>query len=76
MTLKDILQAVDKLSREELRHLREYVEQREWQIHPARGSSPEERIRLIRSAASAIRQGMTQEQLDEMFAAMNGHNIE
>jgi hypothetical protein len=71
MTLNDILQAVDKLSHEELRQLRGYVEQRERQSHPARGLTPEERIRRMRSAAAAIREGMTQEQLDEMFAAMN-----
>ena len=71
MTLADIMQAVDQLSHEELYRLRQYIEQREWQTHPARGSTPEERIQRMRDAATAIREGMTQEQLDEMFAAMS-----
>lgn len=76
MTLKDIMQAVDHLSHEELQYLRQYIEQREWQTHPARGSTPEERIRRMNRAAAMIREGMTQDQLDEMIAAMNEEYIE
>ena len=76
MTLGDIMQAVENFSYEELRDLREYIEQRERQVHPARGATPQERIQRMRNAAAAIREGMTQEELDEMFAAMNEEYIE
>jgi uncharacterized protein YeeX (DUF496 family) len=76
MTLQQIKQAVDSLSAEELRELREYLEQRESLEQPVLILSPEERIRRLDAAVEAIREGMTQEQIDEMIEAMNAEYIE
>lgn len=80
MTLQELMRAIDHLSRPELDQLRQYIDQREKeqerQIHPARGDTPQERVRRLDAAAAAIREGLTQEELDEMTAAMNAEYIE
>ncbi len=70
-TLQDVKKAIDRLSPEERRELREYLEQRESIEQPAHELSPEERIRRLDAAAQAIREGMTQAELDDMLEAMN-----
>lgn len=75
MTLKEIQSAIDTLSLEELQQLRAYLDQREADLRPGPGKTPEERIRLLHEAVAEIREGLTQEQLDDMTAAMNGKQI-
>ncbi len=72
MTLEDVKNAVDRLSPEERRELREYLDQRE-SVEQAvtEELSPEERIRRLDAAVEVIREGMTQAELDEMIDAMN-----
>jgi DNA-binding ferritin-like protein len=80
MTLQDLMQAIDYLSKQELHQLRQYIDEREKeqekQTHPARGATPQERVRRLQAAAAAIREGLTREELDEMTAAMNAEYIE
>ncbi len=76
MTLHDVKKAVDKLSSDERRELREYLDQRESMEQPGSQLSPEERIRRLDVAARALREGLTQEQLDEISEAMNEEYIE
>lgn len=71
MTLDELMKAVDTLSGEELRQLRDYVNQRH-----AHKFSPEQRIQMLDEASNAIREGMTQEELDEMIAVMNEEYVE
>jgi uncharacterized protein YeeX (DUF496 family) len=71
MTLNELIKAVDALSEEELRQLRDYVNQR-----PVHRLSAEERIRMLEEASAAIREGLTQAELSEMISAMNEEYIE
>jgi hypothetical protein len=71
MTLQDVMKAVDQLSPDELRELREYIERRESSPEPVPELTPAERIRRLDAAVDAIREGMTQAELDDMTAAMN-----
>jgi hypothetical protein len=75
MTLQDILREIHHLSAEERRHLREYIDELE---QDTRGmyESPEERIRQMDAAVAAIREGMTQAQIDDMIEAMNAETVE
>jgi hypothetical protein len=76
MTLQDVMKAVDSLSPEELRELRTYLDQRESTVHPAHEISSEERARRLDQAFEQLREGLTQEQLDEITEAMNAEYIE
>ncbi len=76
MTLQEIQTAIDALSLDDIKQLRLYLGQREAQLRPGRGKTPQERIRLLHEAAAEIREGLTQEQLNEMTAAMNTKYIE
>ena len=69
MTLAELMKAVDELSREEFDSFYDYVERR-------REVLAEERIRMIEKAVAEIREGLTQEELDEMIAAMNAEYVE
>ena len=71
MTLDELIKAVDTLSGEELRQLRDYVNSR-----PLYELSPEQRIQMLDEASQAIREGLTQEELNEMTAVMNEEYIE
>jgi hypothetical protein len=68
MTLAEIKHEIDELSPEEIELLYVYLEER-------RELSPETRIRMIEEAVAGIREGMTQQELDEMFAAMNEERV-
>jgi hypothetical protein len=76
MTLKEIQTAIDALSYDEIQELEHYLAQRKTDLQPGRGRTPEERIRLLHKAAAAIRGGWTQDELDEMTAAINEDYIE
>jgi len=76
MTLQDVMKAVDQLSPEELRELRQYIEQREGVPRPAQALTPEERARRLDEAFEQLRDGLTQAELDEMTEAMNAEYIE
>lgn len=74
MTLKEIIQLVDQLSPEEKNELRDYLTPIE--SVDINKLSPEERIRRMEEAIKAIREGLSQVELDEMIEAMNYEYIE
>lgn len=76
MTLQDIMQAVDRMSDDERRQLREYIDQIKPQSNPSRDLSPEEWIKRMKEAAHEIRSGFTDEEWAEVEAAMNEEYIE
>jgi hypothetical protein len=75
--LDELMRAVDELSDEELRQLRDYVNQR----HTSDEEDTELRagtmnVDALMRAVDEIREGLTQQELDEMIAAMNEEYIE
>ena len=77
MTLREIKQAIDQLSVRQLTSLRQYIDEREQQIQQSgRGATPEERIERLRAARAALVEGLSDEDLAEMTAAMNEEYIE
>jgi uncharacterized protein YeeX (DUF496 family) len=76
LTLQDMKKAIDQLSPEERRELREYLDQRESTEHAIRTLTAEERIQQMDSAVKAIREGMTQAELNVMIDDMNAEYIE
>lgn len=81
MTLDEIMREVHHLSDEELHHLRNYIDQIQTKtqtdrLEPLIKESPEESIRQLDTAFAEIREGLTQEQIDEMIEAMNAEYIE
>lgn len=76
MTLQEIQTAIDTLSYDEIQQLQDYLMQRKTDLRPGRGRTSQERIRLLHESAAALREGWTQEQLDEMTAAINEDYIE
>ena len=71
MALHEVIEALDDLSLEELNELRAQVEQRLTLNNLARGRNPEERIRRLNAAASAIRERFSDEEWVEVVQAMN-----
>lgn len=76
MTLQDVKQAIDRLSPEERRELREYLEQCESTEQNVPQLTPAERARRLDAAFEQLRAGLTQAELDEMTEAMNAKYIE
>lgn len=76
MTLQEIMQAVDRMSADERRQLREYIDQTKPQPNPARDLSPEEWIKRMKEAAHEIRSDFTDDEWAEVVAAMNEDYIE
>lgn len=76
VNLQDMKNAIDRLTPEERRELRQYLEQRESTEQLTHELSPEERIRRLEEAVKALREGLTQAELDEMTDAMNAEYIE
>jgi hypothetical protein len=76
MNLRDVIKVVDQLSPEELRELRDYINQREAQTSSEPVLSPEERIRRLDEAAKAIREGLTEEEWKQIENDMNAEYIE
>jgi hypothetical protein len=73
MSLADVLKALDDFSLEELRHLREYIQEREQQIELRAGTVD---IDILLRGLDEIRQGLTQEEFAEIERAMNEEYIE
>ncbi len=76
LNLQEVKEAIDHLSREELRELREHVENRFVEILTEHPVSPEERIRRLDAAAKAMREGLTKEEWEAVEQAMNEEYIE
>ncbi len=72
MDLKTLITAIDRLPADELEQLRQYIAQR----HEALQQTPQERITVLNAAFAAIREGLTEEELGQMIADMNGEYIE
>ena len=73
MILEEVLKAVDSFSRQELKQLREYIEDREQQIELRPGTVD---MAALLSAMDDIRAGMTEEEFAEIERAMNEEYIE
>jgi hypothetical protein len=72
MTLNELMKAVDALSDEELRQLRDYVNQRHVHEHEQTElRAGTMNVDALMSAVEEIREGLTEQELDEMIAAMN-----
>ncbi|MCI0555803.1 MAG: hypothetical protein L0287_33065 [Anaerolineae bacterium] len=69
MTLAELIKAVDELSHEELRQLREYIEQQERK--PA-----ELDIDALEQVFAELREGFSKKDLEELEWAMNVEYIE
>ncbi|MEP7293887.1 MAG: hypothetical protein ABI835_19015 [Chloroflexota bacterium] len=76
MTLRDMIKALDDLSDEELGELLDQIEHRLVPSSLARGSTPQERIRRLNAAASAIREGFSDEEWAEVVRAMSEEYVE
>jgi hypothetical protein len=70
MTLADILQVVDKLSLKDKQFLREYLERE------ARKQLADEKIRRLDAGFAAMRQGLSESDLDAITQAMNEEYVE
>lgn len=77
MTLDELKRAVDRLSGEEFRQLRDYVNQR------AAHKQADTELRIgtmnvdtLMQAVEQIREGLTEEEIETMVAAMNEEYIE
>jgi len=76
MTLQELIKAIDELSYNDLDLLWRHMDERKHQTRPAQNLKPEERIRRLDSAAAALREGLTQEELVDMTQAMNNEYVE
>ena len=77
MTLDELIKAVDTLSSEEFRQLRNYVNQR----HVHEQVDTELRagtmnVDALMRAVDQIREGLTEEEIETMVAAMNEEYVE
>lgn len=69
MELQALLQAINTLSWEDLKRVQQQINQR-------RQVFAQDRIRMIEQAVVGIREGMSQAELDDLFAAMNREYVE
>lgn len=76
LNLQAVKEAVDHLSPEELRELREYLERRAAEILTQHPLSPKERIRRLDEAARAIRESFNEAEWEAIEKAMNEEYIE
>jgi hypothetical protein len=67
MTLAEVMKAVDELSPDEIRQLRDYLDRRDAQ--------QELDIEGIKQIFSELREGFTEQDLQELEWAMNGEDI-
>jgi uncharacterized protein YeeX (DUF496 family) len=77
MTLDELIRAVDRLSDEELRQLRDYVNQRqvrEQDNTELRAGTMN--VDALMRAVDQIREGLTEQEIETMIAAMNEEYIE
>jgi len=66
MALANLLKEVDRLSQEELQQLQEHIARRRRMA----------RLKAFDEAIAALREGLTEEQIDEIEQAMNAEYIE
>lgn len=76
LRLQEVKEAIDHLSPEELRELREHLDRRASENLPRHPLPPEERIRRLEEAARAIRAGWTDTEWAAIEQAMNEEYIE
>jgi hypothetical protein len=70
MTLQDMMKAVEDLSPDEMRQLRQHIEQKE------RERQPELDMDAIEQVFDDLREGFSEEDLDQLEWAMNVEHIE
>lgn len=73
MVLSDVMKAVDQLSADQLRQLREYIQQREQQIELQAGTL---NMDELLEGLEEMRAGLTDEEFTEIERAMNEENFE
>lgn len=69
MTLANLLKEVDRLSEEELQKLQAYIDRRRRETAKARADA-------LMEAIDKLREGLTEEQIEEMEQAMNAEYAE
>lgn len=74
-SLHDLYRTLDRLNDEELDQVQAYINQRRAQPQIA-DEDVQAKIAALHEAFAEIREGMTQEELDEMIKAMNSEYIE
>lgn len=73
MTLTEVIKVVDEFSADQLRQLREYIQQREQQIELKAGTL---NMDELLEGLEEMRAGLTDEQFREIEQAMNEEYIE
>jgi hypothetical protein len=73
MTFPEMMKAVDELSADQLRELREYIQQREQQIELRAGTL---NMDQFLKGLEEIRAGLTNEEFSEIERAMNEEYVE
>jgi hypothetical protein len=73
MTFSDVVKAVDQFSPDELRQLKEYIEQREQQIELHAGTLD---VDELMRGLEALRAGLSNEEFREIEHAMNDEYVE
>ncbi|MEO8393674.1 MAG: hypothetical protein ABI700_11850 [Chloroflexota bacterium] len=73
--LSDLYQAINRLNRDEFRELRTYVNQH---VEPPQivDEDPRTRAAALMAAVENFWEGMSQQEIDEIVAAMNSEYIE
>lgn len=69
MSLEQLLHQIDQLTGDELRQLQEHIERR-------RREAAEERVRAFDEVVAALREGLTEQEIEEIIAAINAEYIE
>ena len=70
MSLDELLRAIEDLSPDDLRRLREYLEERTYRL------SETTQAGALEEALSALRDGLTDKQLDQLEWAMNVETVQ
>jgi hypothetical protein len=73
MVFTDVIKAVDQLSADQLRQLREYIQQREQQIELKAGTL---NMAQLLEGLEGMRAGLTEEEFREIERAMNDESLE
>ena len=73
MLLKDVMKALDHLSAEQLRQLREYIQQREQQVDLKAGTV---NMDELMAGLEEMRAGLTDEEFRAIERAMNEEYVE
>ena len=70
MTVKEMIARLDELTPDEMAELHSEIERRRSVAHPAHDLSPAERVRRLDAAFDKLRQGLTDEEINEITDAM------